>query len=74
VPGDDRQVGRPSLSVRCDPSRARRTLAVVAARELDDLLQEARSNSRVAFLASALVVVAFVYGTTLLVLAAMHMR
>jgi hypothetical protein len=46
----------------------------VAARELDDLLEEARSSSRVAFLASVLVVVSFVYGTTLLVLVAMHMR
>lgn len=46
----------------------------MAAREFEDLLHEARSNSRVAFLASALVLVAFVYGTTLLVVAAMHMR
>ena len=46
----------------------------MAPRQFDDLLEEARSNSRVVFLASALVVVAFAYGTTLLVVAAMHMR
>lgn len=46
----------------------------MAAPEYEQLLEQARTSRRTAWLAASLVLLAFVYGTTLLVLAATHMR
>lgn len=50
------------------------TVDTVKTPEYEELLEQARVSRRTARLAASLVVVAFVYGTTLLVLAAIHMR